>query len=71
MYVCMYIFLDGQPQSIIAVLQLCKEFEQISGLKINESKTKAACVGNLYYQYDEMKFSKLDWVSENKSFIRY
>ena len=60
------LFLDGQPQSIIAVLQLCKEFEQIVGLKINESKTKAACVGNLYYQYDEMKskFTKLDWVSE-------
>ena len=57
------LFLDGQPQSIIAVVQLCKEFEQISGLKINESKTKAACVGNLYYQYDE-KFTKLDWVSE-------
>ena len=48
------------------MLQLCKEFEQISGLKINESITKAACVGNLYYQYDEMKskFTKLDWVSE-------
>ena len=62
------LFLDGQPQSIIAVVQLCKEFEQISGLKINESKTKAACVGNLYYmyQYDEMKskLTKLDWVSE-------
>ena len=56
------LFLDGQPQSIIAVLQLCKEFEQISSLKINESKTKAACVGNLYYQYDGMKskFTKLD-----------
>ena len=36
------LFSDGQPQSIIAVLQLCKEFEQISSFKINESKIKAA-----------------------------
>ena len=31
-----------------AVLNLCKDFKQISGLKINETKTKAACVGHLF-----------------------
>ena len=60
------LFLDGQPKSIEAVLNLCKDFEHISGLKINETKTKAACVGHLFDSQTNLKsmFTNLDWVCE-------
>ena len=58
--------MDGQPKSIEAVLNLCKDFEHISGLKINETKTKAACVGHLFDSQTNLKsmFTNLDWVCE-------
>ena len=65
------LFLDGQHKSIKAVLNLCKYFEQISGLKINETKTKAACVGHLFDSQTNSKsiFTNLDWYV--KKFIFY
>ena len=58
--------MDSQPKSIKAVLNLCKDFEQILGLKINETKTKAAYVGHLFDSQTNLKsmFTNLDCLCE-------
>ena len=61
-----HVFLDGKFSSITSLLKICHQFEQISGLKLYESKTKIACIGNLHSEQNKYKefFPQLDWVSE-------
>ena len=51
---CFYLFLNGQPGSVGAVIS--EYFEQTSGLKINGTKTKSECVGHLFDSLTNLKF---------------
>ena len=60
------VFLDGEVSSLRALLTLFHNFEKLSGLKLNETKTKIPCIGNLYTKQKDFKaiFPHMDWVSE-------
>ena len=60
------VFLDGKVNSLRALLTLFHNFEKLSGLKLNETKTKISCICNLYRKQEDFKaiFPHMDWVSE-------
>ena len=60
------VFLDGEVNSLRALLTLFHNFEKLSGLKLNETKTKISCIGNLYRKQEDFKaiFPHMDWISE-------
>ena len=63
------VFLDGEVSSLCALLTLFHNFEKLSGLKLNETKTNISCIGNLYTKQEDFKgiSTHMDWVSEKMS----
>ena len=61
------IFLENHQESIRNVIDLIKKFYLISGLKINTSKTKIACIGKNRHAVQgqiKHKFPDLQWVTD-------
>ena len=61
------IFLENHQESIRNVIDLIKKFYLISGLKMNTSKTKIACIGKNRHAVQgqiKHKFPDLQWVTD-------
>ena len=60
------ILLDGSEQSLEAALQTLSIFAKISGLKVNNSKTKAVWIGSKKFSGETFNHRfKLDWNQNN------
>ena len=48
-------YADDTNGEVSSLLTLFHNFEELTGLKLNETKTKMACIGNLYTKQEDFK----------------